>query len=111
MRRGQSRNDSRLPVGRSLRKVNLRCQAETKNDGTVASSEIDHIDPPSATSLGASALSALKAWRFNPARDRDKAIASTAVVPIVFGANAQSSPAVARIRNSLDPIRMTPRPG
>jgi hypothetical protein len=66
----------------------------------VSSSEIAHIDPPSATSLGASVLSALKAWRFDPARDRDRTIASTAVVPIVFGANAQSSPAVAHPEQS-----------
>jgi bla regulator protein blaR1 len=80
-----------------------------EGDGTVSSSEIDRVDPPSATGLGASALSALKAWTFNPARAGDKAVASTVVVPIVFSANTQSSPGIARIRNGLDPIRVTPK--
>jgi TonB family protein len=80
-----------------------------ENDGTVSSSEIDHIDPPSATSLGASALSALGGWTFNPARDSGNAVASTVIVPIVFGASARSVPSIARIRNSLDPIRIAPK--
>ena len=80
-----------------------------ENDGAVSSSEIDRVDPPSATSLGASALASLRTWTFNPARERGKAIASTAIVPIVFGANARPQPDVARIRNSLDPIRVTPK--
>ena len=59
--------------------------------------------------LGASALSSLKQWTFNPARDRGKAAASTVVVPVVFGAG--SLPSVAPLRNALDPIRVSPGPG
>lgn len=80
-----------------------------EDDGSVSSSEIDRVDPPSATRLGASALSSLRTWTFNPARERGKAIASTAIVPIVFGTESRPNPDVARIRNSLDPIRITPK--
>jgi TonB family protein len=77
-----------------------------ENDGTVSSSEIDRVDPSSAVRLGPPALASLKTWTFEPARDRGKPVASTAIVPIVFSANARSSPSIARIRNSLDPVRI-----
>jgi bla regulator protein blaR1 len=84
--------------------VYLRVRIE--DDGAVSSSTVDRVDPPSATRLGGLAQSSLKQWTFNPARDRGKAVASTVVVPVVFGAGVL--PSIARIRNSLDPIRVTP---
>jgi TonB family protein len=78
-----------------------------EDDGNVSASSVDHIDPASATNLGDAALAALKTWTFNPARDRDKAVASTAIVPVVFGSNPRATPAIARLRNLLDPIRVT----
>ena len=80
-----------------------------EEDGSVSASSIERVDPASATDLGSTALTALKTWTFNPARDGDKAVASTAIVPIVFGTNPQTTPAIARIRNLLDPVRLTPK--
>jgi len=80
-----------------------------EEDGSVSASSIERVDPASATDLGSAALAALKTWTFNPGRDRDKAVASTAIVPIVFGTNPQTTPAIARIRNLLDPVRVTPK--
>jgi len=79
-----------------------------EEDGRVSASSIERIDPASAADLGAAALAALQTWTFNPASDRGKAVASTAIVPVVFGANAQATPPIARIRNLLDPVRATP---
>jgi TonB family protein len=98
--------DHTVDVGDVEGVVYLRVRIE--GDGAVSASAVDRIDPPSATSLGATALSSLKRWTFNPARDRGKAVASTVVVPVVFGANARSMRSVARIRNGLDPVRVAP---
>ena len=99
----------------SMREEVEKMQTSINSEVMSAKTSIDdagklaRIDPPSAARLGASALSSLKQWTFNPARDRGKAAASTVVVPVVFGAG--SLPSVAPLRNALDPIRVSPGPG
>jgi TonB family protein len=81
---------------------------QIEDDGHVSASSVDRVDPPSASNLNAAALAALKTWSFNPARERDKPVASTAIVPVVFGPNPSATPPIARLRNRLDPVRVTP---
>ncbi|MEO7325848.1 MAG: TonB family protein [Dokdonella sp.] len=82
-----------------------------EEDGRVSASAIERVDPASARALEDAALAALKTWAFTPAREREKPVASTAIVPVVFGADPRATPPIARLRNLLDPVRVTPTRG
>lgn len=82
-----------------------------EDDGRVSASSVDRVDPASASALSDAALAALKTWAFAPAREREKPIASTAIVPVVFGTNPAATPPIAHLRNLLDPVRVTPTSG
>lgn len=61
-------------------------------DGSVKEAHVDRIEPASATVLGEAAVSAVKSWRFNPARAGGKPVSGKALVPVEFSLNKTSMP-------------------
>lgn len=84
------------------------------SDGSVAAAQVDHVKPDAtseaAAALGASAVAAVKTWRFNPAQSSGRPVASDVIVPITFSLHgnpdAAQEPAPAG-RGVLDVIHVS----
>jgi len=52
--------------------------------GAVTGAQVDHVEPPIASVLGAAATDAVRKWRFNPPTQQGKVVAAHAIVPMRF---------------------------
>lgn len=99
--------------------VKSRAEAEVfvkvavASDGSVTAARVDHVKsaaaPAAVAALGASAVTAIKAWRFNPARSGGRPVASDVTVPIVFslGGDVEAAPQAEGEVGMLDAIRVS----
>lgn len=75
-------------------------------DGKPASVALHHVDPAAASALAPAALAGVASWRFNPAEQDGKPVASQEIVPIVFTREPSAWPSVSG--GTLDGIRVSP---
>jgi TonB family protein len=79
--------------------------------GAVTGAQVDHVEPPIASVLGAAATEAVRKWRFKPPMQQGKAVAAHAIVPMRFAIHDPDSVPLTQIpAGALDIVDVVAKP-